>query len=83
LFGRQGENQAFFTRRIGLTDDGAPVPIDYGVKVTGKIGPYNIGLLQVQTRKLGKDSTGLRIPRQRLLSSESSGTFLSGHISEQ
>src|SRR5205823_2967530 len=42
LFGRQGENQAFFTRRIGLTNNGAPVPIDYGVKVTGKIGPYNL-----------------------------------------
>src|SRR6267142_4923616 len=65
LFGRQGENQAFFTRRIGLTDNGAPVPIDYGVKVTGKIGPYNVGFLQVQTRKLGDDSTGLGIPRQQ------------------
>ena len=64
LFGRQGENQAFFTRRIGLTDSGAPVPIDYGAKVTGKIGPYNIGFLQVQTRKLGEASTGLGIPRQ-------------------
>jgi len=29
LFGREGSNQLFFTRRIGLTDDGAPVPIDY------------------------------------------------------
>ena len=65
LFGRQGENQAFFTRRIGLTDDGAPVPIDYGAKVTGKIGPYNIGILQVQTRKLDHASTGLGIPRQQ------------------
>src|SRR6266850_2930 len=64
LFGRQGENQAFFTRRIGLTDRGQPVPIDYGVKVTGKVGPYNIGFLQVQTRKLGETSTGLGIPRQ-------------------
>lgn len=65
LFGRQGENQAFFTRRIGLTDDGAPVPIDYGVKVTGKIGPYNVGFLQVQTRRLGEATTGLGIPRQQ------------------
>jgi len=65
LFGRQGENQAFFTRRIGLTDRGQPVPIDYGVKVTGKIGPYNVGFLQVQTRKLGETSTGLGIPRQQ------------------
>ncbi|HSP61730.1 MAG TPA: DUF5916 domain-containing protein, partial [Pyrinomonadaceae bacterium] len=65
LFGRQGENQAFFTRRIGLTDRGQPVSIDYGAKVTGKIGPYNIGFLQVQTRKLGEASTGLEIPRQQ------------------
>jgi len=65
LLGRQGANQAFFTRRIGLTDNGAPVPIDYGVKVTGKIGPYNVGFLQVQTRKLGESSTGLGIPRQQ------------------
>ena len=65
LFGREGENQAFFTRRIGLTDNGAPVPIDYGVKVTGKVGPYNIGFLQVQTRKLGEASTGFGIPRQQ------------------
>src|SRR5258705_11980460 len=65
LFGRQGQNQAFFTRRIGLTDNAAPVPIDYGVKVTGKIGPYNVGFLQVQTRKLGEASTGLGIPRQQ------------------
>lgn len=65
LFGREGENQAFFTRRIGLTDSGLPVSIDYGAKVTGKIGPYNIGFLQVQTRKLGQTSTGLGIPRQQ------------------
>jgi len=65
LFGREGENQAFFTRRIGLTDNGAPVPIDYGVKLTGKIGPYNVGFLQVQTRKLGETVTGLGIPRQQ------------------
>ena len=65
LFGREGENQAFFTRRIGLTDEGLPVPIDYGAKVTGKIGRYNVGFLQVQTRKLGETSTGLGIPRQQ------------------
>ena len=65
LFGREGENQAFFSRRIGLTANGAPVPIDYGVKLTGKIGPYNVGFLQVQTRKLGETSTGFGIPHQQ------------------
>ncbi len=64
LFGRTEANQLFFTRRIGLTDNGAPVPIDYGAKLTGKIGPYNVGVLQVQTRKLGNSSSGFGIPRQ-------------------
>jgi len=35
------------------------------VKVTGKIGPYNLGFLQVQTRKLGETSTSFGIPRQQ------------------
>jgi len=65
LFGRAGANQLFFTRRIGLTDDGAPVPIDYGAKITGKVGAYNIGFLQVQTRKLGDPASGFGVPRQQ------------------
>ena len=64
LFGRGGANQLFFTRRIGLTDDGAPVPIDYGAKLTGKIGRYNVGFLQVQTRRLGDPTSGFGIARQ-------------------
>src|SRR5215207_11338451 len=65
LFGRAEANQLFFTRRIGLTDEGAPVPIDYGAKITGKIGPYNVGFFQVQTRKLGDTSSGFGVPRQQ------------------
>jgi len=65
LFGRAEANQLFFTRRIGLTDEGAPVPIDYGAKITGKIGSYNVGFLQVQTRKLGNPALGFGVPRQQ------------------
>ena len=65
LFGRAEANQLFFTRRIGLTDDGALVPIDYGAKITGKIGSYNVGFLQVQTRKLGNPALGFGVPRQQ------------------
>jgi len=65
LFGRAEANQLFFTRRIGLTDDGAPVPIDYGAKITGKVGSYNVGLLQVQTRKLGDRVSPFAVPRQQ------------------
>ena len=65
LFGRAEANQLFFTRRIGLTDDGAPVPIDYGAKITGKAGPYSVGFLQVQTRKLGDQVSTFGVPRQQ------------------
>src|SRR5439155_2039913 len=63
LFGREGANQLFFTRQIGLTENGEPVPIDFGAKITGKIGSYNVGFLQVQTRNRGIPNTGLFVPR--------------------
>ncbi len=62
-FGRTFWNQLFFSRRIGLTDEGEPLPIDYGAKATGKVGRFDLGLLQVQTRERMFDpATG--IPRQ-------------------
>ncbi len=45
-----GNNRVFFSRRIGLSDSGEPVPIDFGGRVTGKIGGFDVGLLNVQTR---------------------------------
>ncbi len=65
LFGRQGSNQLFFTRRIGVTESGQPQPIDYGAKITGKIGSYNVGFLQVQTRPAGSRDTEFFVPRQQ------------------
>ena len=38
----------FFSRRIGL-QDGRTVPIRAGGRLTGKAGPYSIGVLNVQT----------------------------------
>jgi len=61
-FGREETNQLFFTRRIGLTESGAPLPIDYGAKITGKIGPYNIGFLQAQTRELNSECSAAISP---------------------
>jgi hypothetical protein len=40
----------FFSRRIGLRG-GEEVPIDYGVKLTGKAGRTEIGVLNVRTRE--------------------------------
>jgi hypothetical protein len=38
----------FFTRRIGLARDGTPIPLLGGVKVTGEVGPLELGLLDVE-----------------------------------
>ena len=40
----------FFTRRIGLRD-GIPIPIDFGIKLSGRTGNWNVGVLDVQTRE--------------------------------
>ncbi len=42
----------FFSRRIGL-QDGRAVPIRAGGRLTGKTGPYSIGVLNVQTEGAG------------------------------
>jgi hypothetical protein len=41
--------QMFFSRRIGLTDDRAAVPVRAGAKLVGHGGGFDIGLLDVQT----------------------------------
>ncbi len=42
----------FFSRRIGL-QDGRTVPIRAGGRLTGKAGPYSVGVLNVQTEGAG------------------------------
>ena len=42
----------FFSRRIGL-QDGRTVPIRAGGRLTGKTGPYSVGVLNVQTDGAG------------------------------
>jgi len=40
----------FFSRNVGLLD-GAQIPIDAGVKLNGRVGRWNLGVLDVQTRE--------------------------------
>lgn len=39
----------FFSRRIGLVD-GREVPILFGQKITGRVGRFDVGVMDVQTR---------------------------------
>jgi len=43
------QTDLFFSRRIGLSDAGTPIPILGGVRVAGKSGANNIGVLDIQT----------------------------------
>jgi hypothetical protein len=45
----QVQTDLFFSRRIGLSDTGTPIPIQGGVRVAGKSGRNNIGVLDIQT----------------------------------
>ncbi|NOT26207.1 MAG: carbohydrate binding family 9 domain-containing protein [Acidobacteria bacterium] len=41
----------FFSRRVGLSDNGQPIPIIGGARLTGRQGDYTLGLLNIQTER--------------------------------
>ena len=69
----------FFSRRVGLDDSGVPQPIDYGAKLTGHAGPFDLGVLHVRTRDRGsvpgEDFTVLRSQRRFWRQSYVGGLF--------
>ena len=42
-------NRFFYSRRIGIDDDGNPVRIIGGARLTGRIGSWDVGFLNMQT----------------------------------
>ena len=50
--------KAFFSRRVGL-DAGQQVPIDWGARLTGRVGGWDIGVLRVATAGLARDDDAL------------------------
>jgi hypothetical protein len=51
--GASGEVDLFFSRRIGLGESGEVIPIDYGARLSGKVGRFNLGILNMQTDDFG------------------------------
>ena len=47
--GNPGEVDLFFSRRIGLNQAGEEIPIIGGGRASGKVGLWNVGLLDMQT----------------------------------
>lgn len=71
----------FFSRRIGLSDDGTTIPIAGGARLTGRVGPYNLGLLAIRTKKEDSISantfTVARLKRDILNNSTAGFMFIS------
>jgi len=51
--GERGEAELFFSRRIGIDDEGSTVPILAGARLTGDVGGLRVGLLEMQTEESG------------------------------
>lgn len=64
---RSGRPQVllFQSRRVGLSEERTEIPIHGGLKLTGKQGPLDIGLLNMQTRRdngtPGQNFSALRV----------------------
>ncbi len=69
-FGTPSEVEIFFSRRIGIDQDsGMEIPIDAGLRLSGKVGPYQIGALNMKTRNVDEvapsnDFSVLRVSRE-------------------
>jgi hypothetical protein len=60
-FGATQQIDLFFSRRVGLSGLGAsglPIDIHGGARLSGKLGGFNVGLLNMQTDKAEDERTG-------------------------
>ena len=54
----------FFSRRIGLSDSGQPVDLEVGAKLTGRVGRWNVGVMDIKQDEFqGVDSSNLFVGR--------------------
>ncbi len=63
--GRSGAPTLFYSRRIGL-ESGVAVPVLGGGRVTGKVGPFDVGVVSIQTGdapSVGAKSTNFSVIR--------------------
>jgi hypothetical protein len=69
----------FFSRRIGLDERGTPQAINFGGKLTGQAGAFDVGVLHVQTREEasapGEDFSVMRLKRRFLQQSYIGGIY--------
>jgi hypothetical protein len=81
--GRQNSSQElrlFFSRRIGLSDNGEAIPVLAGTRLSGRQGAYSMGVLSIQQREQGAvpstNFTVLRLRRDILANSDIGAVLL-------
>jgi Domain of unknown function (DUF5916)/Carbohydrate family 9 binding domain-like len=75
-FGTEGRAQLFYSRRIGLDELGAPYPILGGARVTGRAGPWTLGLLDTRTGGLDQANDAVFRVKHDLLERSYIGAML-------
>lgn len=54
----------FFSRKMGILNNGSTVPLEFGTRLTGRVGGLNVGLLNTQMEGLHElDSQSLSVAR--------------------
>lgn len=62
--GSRENARPFFSRKIGLSQTGAPVDINYGGRISGRVGRWNIGTLAIrQDEAAAVDASDLFVTR--------------------
>jgi len=73
-FNLGGPNNLFYSRRIGLDDDGNPVKIYGGARIYGRVGKWDLGFLNMQTAnsdELPSENFGVLRLRRQVINSNS------------
>jgi hypothetical protein len=56
--GDRENGRPFFSRTIGLNENAAPQPLDFGAKLSGRLGEWNLGALAVRQADLAGINAG-------------------------
>ncbi len=80
-----GRNRLFYSRRIGLDDDGNPVRILGGARMTGRVGNWDVGFINMQTAEsdnISSENFGvLRLQRKTINDLSNFGTMFTSRLS--
>ena len=70
----------FFSRRVGVADDGRPIPITAGGRLTGRVGSTNIGAIMMRTDAVegvpGSDYSVVRVRQNVMAGSDIGAIFM-------